>query len=44
MGQSIVHIEIKAEVPLQIEDPSRHQIPWQQYEERIKSLSPEKSE
>ena len=41
MGQSIVHIEIKAEVPLQIEDPSHHQILWQQYEERIKSLSPE---
>ena len=37
MGQSIVLSEIKAEVPLQNEDPSHHQILWQQYEERIKS-------
>ena len=41
MGQSIVLSEIKAEVPLQNEDPSHHQILWQQYEERIKSLSQE---
>ena len=41
MGQSIVLGEIEAEVPLQNEDPSHHQILWQQYEERIKSLSPE---
>ena len=41
MGQSIVLSEIKAEVPLQNENPSHHQIPWQQYEERIKSLSQE---
>ena len=41
MGQSIVLSEIKAEVPLQNEDPSYHQILWQQYEERIKSLSQE---
>ena len=41
MGQSIVLGEIKAEVPLQNENPSHHQILWQQYEERIKSLSPE---
>ena len=41
MGQSIVLGEIKAEIPLQNENPSHHQIPWQQYEERIKSLSPE---
>ena len=41
MGQSIVLSEIKAEVPFQNEDPSYHQILWQQYEERIKSLSPE---
>ena len=41
MGQSIVLGEIKAEVPLQNEDPSHHQILWQQYEERIKSLSQE---
>ena len=41
MGQSIVLSEIKAEIPLQNEDPSHHQILWQQYEERIKSLSQE---
>ena len=41
MGQSIVLSEFKAEVPLQNEDPSHHQILWQQYEERIKSLSQE---
>ena len=41
MGQSIVLSEIKAEVPLQNENPLNHQILWQQYEERIKSLSPE---
>ena len=41
MGQSIVLGEIKAEVPLQNENPLNHQILWQQYEERIKSLSPE---
>ena len=36
---SIVLSEIKAEVLLQNEDPSHHQILWQQYEERIKSLT-----
>ena len=41
MGQSIVLSEIKAEVPLQNENPSRHQILWQQYEERIELLSQE---
>ena len=41
MGQSIVLSEIKAEVPLQNENLSHHQILWQQYEERIKSLSQE---
>ena len=41
MGQSIVLSGIKAEVPLQNENPSHHQILWQQYEERIKSLSQE---
>ena len=41
MGQSIVLGEIKAEVPLQIENPLNHQILWQQYIERIESLSPE---
>ena len=38
MGQSIVLSEIKAEVLLQNENPSHHQILWQQYMERIKSL------
>ena len=41
MGQSIVLNEIKAEVPLQNDDPSHHKISWQQYEERIRSLSQE---
>ena len=41
MGQSFVLSENKAEVLLQNEDPSHHQILWQQYEERIKSLSQE---
>ena len=41
MGQSIVLGEIKAEVPLQNENPMNHQILWQQYIERIESLSPE---
>ena len=41
MGQSIVLGEIKAEIPLQNEYPSHHQILWQQYMERIESLSPE---
>ena len=40
-GQSIVLGEIKAEVPLQNENSMNHQIPWQQYIERIESLSPE---
>ena len=40
-GQSIVLGEIKAEAPLQKEDPLNHQILWQQYIERIESLSPE---
>ena len=41
MGQSIVLSEIKAEIPLQNDDPSHHKILWQQHEERIESLSPE---
>ena len=41
MGQSIVLGEIKAEVPLQNENPLNHQILWQQYIERIESHSPE---
>ena len=41
MGQSIVLGEQKAEVPLQNENSMNHQILWQQYIERIESLSPE---
>ena len=41
MGQSIVLGEIKAEIPLQNENSSNHQILWKQYMERIESLSPE---
>ena len=41
MGQSIVLGEIKAEVLLQNENHLNHQILWQQYMERIESLSPE---
>ena len=41
MGQSIVLGEIKAENPLQNENSLNHQILWQQYIERIESLSPE---
>ena len=41
MGQSIVLGEIKAEAPLQNENPLNHQILWQQYIERIEWLSPE---
>ena len=41
MGQSIALGEIKAEIPLQNENSSNHQILWQQYMERIESLSPE---
>ena len=41
MGQSIVLGEIEAEVPLQNENSMSHQILWQQYIERIESLSPE---
>ena len=41
MGQSIVLGEIKAEVVLQNENSMNHQILWQQYIERIESLSPE---
>ena len=33
--------KIKAEIPLQNENPLNHQILWQQYIERIESLSPE---
>ena len=41
MGQSFVLGEIKVEVPLRNENPLNHQILWQQYIERIESLSPE---
>ena len=41
MVQSIVLGEIKAEVPLQNENLLNHQILWQQYIQRIESLSPE---
>ena len=41
MGQSIVLGKIKAEIPFQNENSSNHQILWQQYMERIESLSPE---
>ena len=39
MGQSIG--EVKAETPVHCEDPRNDQIIWQQYIERIDSLSPE---
>ena len=39
--QSIVLTEMKTEVPLQNQNSMNHQILWQQYEERIKSLSEE---
>ena len=41
MGQSIVLGEIKAETLLQNENSMNHPILWQQYMERIESLSPE---
>ena len=39
MGQSIVLGEIKAEVPLQNENPLNHQILWQQYIQQVESLA-----
>ena len=41
MGQSIVLSEIKAEVPLQNENPSYQNLPLQRYEKLIKLLSQE---
>ena len=41
MGQSIVLSEIKAEVPLENDIPSHHNLLLQQYEERIELLSQE---
>ena len=39
MGQSIVLSEIKAEVPLENDDPAYQNFPLQRYEERMKNLS-----
>ena len=41
MGQSIVLGEVKAEAPLQNENPMNDQIKWQQYIQQVESLSPE---
>ena len=41
LGQSIALDEKKARIPLQNENSLNHQILWQQYIERIESLSPE---
>ena len=41
MGQSIVLSEIKAEVPLEIDNPAYQNLLLQQYEERIEKLSQE---
>ena len=41
MGQSIVLGEVKAEDPLQNENPMNHQILWQLYIKQVESLSPE---
>ena len=41
MGQSIVLGEVKAETPLQNENPMNDQIIWQQYIQQVESLSPE---
>ena len=41
MGQSIVLGEIKAEIPLENDDPAYQNFLLQQYMERIESLSPE---
>ena len=41
MGQSIVLGEVKAEAPLQNENPMNDQITWQQYIQQVESLSPE---
>ena len=39
MGQSIVLVEVKAENPLQNENPMNDQIIWQQYIQQVESLS-----
>ena len=41
VGQSIVLGGVKAEAPLQNEDPMNDQIIWQQYIQQVESLSPE---
>ena len=41
MGQSIVLGEVKAEAPLQNENPMKDQIIWPQYIQQVESLSPE---
>ena len=41
IGQSIVLSEIKTKVLLENDDPAYQNLPWQRYEERIKSLSQE---
>ena len=41
IGQSIVLGEVKAEAPLQNENPMNDQILWQQYIQQVESLSPE---
>ena len=41
MGQSIVLGKVKAEAPLQNENPMNDQIIWQQYIQQVESLSPE---
>ena len=41
VGQSIVLGEVKAETPLQNENPMNDQIIWQQYIQQVESLSPE---
>ena len=41
MGQLIVLGEVKAETPLQNENPMNDQIIWQQYIQQVESLSPE---
>ena len=40
MGQSIVLCEIKAEIPLQKENSSNHQILWQQYMNELNHFHP----
>ena len=40
-GQSIVLVEVKAEVPVHDEDPRNDQIIWHRYIQQIESLSPE---